>query len=324
MTRRVFLTGITGHLGYHVALELLERGYSVIALARDPSVVSLADHLTIVRGDITVPEGYVNTLSNCDLVIHAAALVSFGGSADEHERLNAKATVELVTRAAEAGVDKFVYVSSRGTRASAPVPEDSNEDLPFLARNRRDAYIDSKVAAEQAVLAAADRLEVAVVSPTALIGGRDHKPGPAGWLVRDFIEKGAGFYLDGGLNLIDVRDAAAATVTALQTKNSANVFFLAGHNVTMADLYGELSKITGRRAPLFCLPTVVAWCAAVMLSAFSKMTGRSALVTPSKVLALKRRQSYCDNSRAVGMLAMKVTPLAETLDMTVRYFQVME
>lgn len=321
MSKLVFLTGITGHLGYHVAKELLARGHRVCALVRDTSRLQLSDPgLTTVSGDLLSPESYASALEGCYGVIHTAAMVSFGGATEEHYRINATATRDLVERAAAQGAKRFVLVSSRGTRQTAKVPESSTEELPFLPEKERDAYIASKIAAEQIVLAAADRLGVVVISPTALLGGNDHKPGPAGALVRDFAAGGARFYLEGGLNLVDVRDVARATVSSLEGDCNGAVYFLSGHNVTMYELYQELAAVTNRPIPAFRLPTGVAWGGAVVLSALSTLTSRPEAVTPAKVLAFRDRRSFCDNSRAVAELGMTVTPLRITIKEAVSYF----
>ncbi|HYA48904.1 MAG TPA: SDR family oxidoreductase, partial [Burkholderiales bacterium] len=97
---RFFLTGGTGFLGSHIAVELLKRGFAVSLLARPGSRGSAADRvselldwfgldnparrrLTVVEGDIMrpnlglEPSARRGALRGTDEIIHCASSTSF-------------------------------------------------------------------------------------------------------------------------------------------------------------------------------------------------------------------------------------------------------
>lgn len=71
---RVLLLGGTGSIGTPVLRELIQRGHEVVALARsDRSANALKQQgVTVLRGDIAAPQGWVPALPAVDGVIHLA------------------------------------------------------------------------------------------------------------------------------------------------------------------------------------------------------------------------------------------------------------
>ncbi|MCW8914474.1 MAG: NAD-dependent epimerase/dehydratase family protein [Magnetovibrio sp.] len=318
----VFLTGVTGHLGNHVAEELIQQGYDVKALVRKDPAHKIAG-VDYVRGDVCEPSSYADVMKTCQATIHAAAAVSFGGNASEHMRINHDATLNLLSEAQNAKQKRFIFVSSRGTHNSAHNPKTADETTGFIRFEDADGYMASKLQAEQAVCEAAqtESIETITVSPTAIMAGRDHKPGPAGALVRDFMAGKAKFYLDGGINIVDVHDAAKATVAALSHGDTGETYFLGGTNATMREIYQIIAEITGQKAPTFMMPTFVAYTAATLFLVIEKLTGRPAPVTPKKVVSFKKRHSYCNAAKARDVLGLPQTPLRETIKETIEFFK---
>jgi len=78
---RVFLTGASGYIGKHIALELLSRGHQVIGLARKSSErTKYATEMEWCFADLSDFDNYLNTLTQSDAVIHCAMDYSSFGS----------------------------------------------------------------------------------------------------------------------------------------------------------------------------------------------------------------------------------------------------
>jgi UDP-glucose 4-epimerase len=143
----IALTGATGFIGNHLLRELTRRGYRVRVLLRSPTALP-PNCTNAVIGDISRPINMAAALAGVDTVIHSAGLAAtMTGSPDEDfRRLNTAATANLAQAAQNAGVRRFIYMSS--LRAQADVSADTvlTEDLE---PRPTDAYGRSKLAAEQ-------------------------------------------------------------------------------------------------------------------------------------------------------------------------------
>ena len=152
---KVFISGINGFLGSHIALALLERGAEVIGLARkDPhNPLISARRIDICFGDLNTPLRYKTALRDCQAVINCAALTSFSsGDKEAYFKSNWLGTKELLLTASECGVQKFIHCGTRGTLGVACPPEYSDESCAHGAENCRGDYLQSKYLGEREVL----------------------------------------------------------------------------------------------------------------------------------------------------------------------------
>lgn len=81
---KVLVTGVSGFLGGHIALQLLNQGHSVIGTIRDseraPAIRKALDgegvkldHLTLVELDLLRDEGWREAAAQSDCMIHVAS-----------------------------------------------------------------------------------------------------------------------------------------------------------------------------------------------------------------------------------------------------------
>ena len=78
---RVFLTGASGYIGKHVALELLTRGHQVIGLARTSSErTEYSTEIEWCHADLSSFSAYWKKLAVSDAVVHCAMDYSSSGS----------------------------------------------------------------------------------------------------------------------------------------------------------------------------------------------------------------------------------------------------
>ena len=86
----IFVTGGTGLVGSHILLELSQKGEQFKALKRDSSSFSICENIfkhynaedlfekiNWVVGDINDIPSLESGMQNCDMVLHAAGVVSF-------------------------------------------------------------------------------------------------------------------------------------------------------------------------------------------------------------------------------------------------------
>jgi nucleoside-diphosphate-sugar epimerase len=143
----IALTGATGFIGQYLLRELTGAGYRVRVLLRTPTVLP-PNCTNAVIGDLNRPINIAAALSGVDTVIHSAGLAPrmTGSPAEDFRRMNTSATGELARAAQQAGVRRFVFLSSLRAQADVSAPQvltEESEPRPT------DAYGQSKLAAEQ-------------------------------------------------------------------------------------------------------------------------------------------------------------------------------
>jgi UDP-glucose 4-epimerase len=158
---RVLVTGATGVIGAEVVRQLLERGDSVVATGRNLS----SGPLSLLNGDLERHAADIRDSarmlsliesSRAEVLIHLAASLPATAEADPvgAAELNILATAALFELAASAGVERFIYASSKS--AYGPLPQGAIVDERYLARPT-SCYGATKLAAEIAIGAQALR-----------------------------------------------------------------------------------------------------------------------------------------------------------------------
>jgi nucleoside-diphosphate-sugar epimerase len=190
---RIFMTGGTGFLGSHVAVELLRRGYRVCLLARSGKQRSAEDRvkelldwfglpaegrqgLRVVEGDITRqglgidPAVFRELALETDEIIHCASNTSFAErKRAEVEAVNADG-LSHVLDFARAGLAYFFHHVSTAFVAGKTTgicPEE-----PVTAREFFNAYEETKCRGEQMALAACQEagLGLTIYRPSIVYG----------------------------------------------------------------------------------------------------------------------------------------------------------
>jgi nucleoside-diphosphate-sugar epimerase len=157
---RVLVTGGAGFIGSAVVRRLLADGrFDVRVSDQRPAPEWMREGAEVHTGDLRSVEEARRATAGCDQVIHLAAIV--GGIANFHKlpftltAVNAALHAAAIQAALDAGVERFVYVSSSMVFERArvfPTPESHLPDSP----TPRSAYGFSKLAGEVACRAAHD------------------------------------------------------------------------------------------------------------------------------------------------------------------------
>lgn len=170
----VLITGAAGLLGSHVTELALSRGEAVRILARPGEDVAwlAAAGAQVSRGDMTDRASLEAALEGVRRVIHCAARTGPWGPSAEYERVNVRGLQSLVEAALDAGVRRFVHVSSMSVHGN-DVGGTIDESAPF--HREPDPYNRSKIAGERVLLRLMRERDapVTIVRPGLIYGPRD-------------------------------------------------------------------------------------------------------------------------------------------------------
>lgn len=107
------ITGGTGFVGKRLTALAIERGDRVRALTRRPQPAQPG--ITWIKGSLEQPDALSRLATGADAVIHVAGVVNAPSMAD-FLRGNAEGTAAMIAAARDAGVRRFVHVSSLSAR----------------------------------------------------------------------------------------------------------------------------------------------------------------------------------------------------------------
>ncbi len=261
----VLLTGATGFLGSALAARLKATKsdkiqYIVKPVIRNPHSVGAPDD-SVIR-ELTVSTDWLPVLVDQHVVVHTAARVHvMNHQSDdpllEYRKVNVDGTLNLARQAAEAGIRRFIFVSSIKVNG-----EQTTLDQSFTADQvpaPQDAYGISKLEAERALqgLAKETGMEVVIIRPPLVYG-----PGVKGnfAMMIKLLDKRLPLPL-GAINnkrsLVALDNLVDLIITCINHPAAANQVFLAGDgkDLSTSELLREIGKAMGKPARLIPVPS---------------------------------------------------------------------
>lgn len=279
---KVLLTGATGFVGKALANKLLEDGYEVTAVVRECSaeLPEVVNQLEV--GDMSLlhtdkPQDLIRTALNVtDVVVHAAARVHImddkaSDPLTEFRKVNVGVTLTLANMAANAGVKRFIFLSTAKVNGESTFEEAFHEtDIP----EPHDPYAISKWEAEQGLwkIITKTGMEVVIIRPPLIYG-----PGVKGNFVcmMRWIQKGIPLPL-GAINnrrsLLALDNLISFIGLCMSHPNAANETFLIadGEDVSTTELLHKVACALGKKPHL--IPISVNW-----MNFLAKLLGKQAV-----------------------------------------------
>jgi dihydroflavonol-4-reductase len=251
---KTLVTGGTGFVGLHLATELERRGDELRLLVRESSNLDPLEGIEFERaiGDVTDRDSVRRSMQGVDRVFHVAGTTSMR-TRDRIRvfQVNVEGTRNVFEEALSAGVERAILTSSSSAVGAARPGETIDEDAPFTVGRLGVAYINSKHDAELVAMRTAARgLPVVIVNPSFVLGPDDPNPrGTSNALIRRLLLRRIPGYVDGAINIVDVRDVARGHLLADERGETSERYLLTGRNFTLQRLFADLSRIAGVPTP---------------------------------------------------------------------------
>jgi dihydroflavonol-4-reductase len=280
MTDTVLLTGISGFLGGHVALALLEAGFTVRGTVRNADKAHKVrdtlgrckvdpSRLEIVELNLTRDEGWRGAATGCRYVQHIASpfVTSMPKDKSELIRPAVEGTARAINSALAAGVERIVLTSSTvavnyGHPRSRTKPF-TEADWTMLDQPGITAYIESKTLAEQKAWTVAEaagrRNDLVAVNPGIMLGPLlDDDLGTSGAIVQRLLNGSLRVAPKIAMPITDVRDSAAVHVAAMTSPGAGGRRYLVAQDTLSIKQMGDELRVNfpGKRfrLPLFEAP----------------------------------------------------------------------
>lgn len=267
VNKKVLLTGITGFVGSHTAIQLLEKGYQVIGTLRnmkraDSIRTTIAQHtsqtakLSFVEAEIQDEQIWQKLMVGIDYVQHIASPFPKVMPKNENELIipARQGNLNILSAASACGVKRVVITSSTAA-ISYGQPKESRrrtfDETDWTNLNLGDdvtPYYKSKTLAEKAawdfMKTDTSGLELSVVCPGLILGP----------LLEEDFNASANVIIklmDGsmpavprmGFDLVDVRSIASLLILAMEQPSARNQRYIGSSGyITFTDMAGLLKK----------------------------------------------------------------------------------
>jgi len=265
----ILLTGATGFLGRQLAKYLHSKPHvGLTAVVRRSVDISAFQTREVQR--INANTDWSEALINQQVVIHAAARAhimkeDLADPVVEYRQVNVDGTVNLARQAAEAGVRRFIFISSIGVNGNINIKPFTEDDTPKPA----DPYAQSKLEAEQGLweIQHETGMELVVIRPPLVYG--PNAPGNFGSLTR-WIDKGVPLPLGAIQNqrsLVALDNLVDLIITCIDHPAAANQVFLAGdgQDLSTTELLRSVARAAGKPSRLIPIPSSLLMLAATLL-----------------------------------------------------------
>jgi dihydroflavonol-4-reductase len=322
--KKILITGGTGFLGAHIVRQFLDLGEknlrvmasSVPAWMSDagiePAVGSIADRVAVA-----------GAVKNVSAIFHLAGKVSRDNNqAASMNKIHVEGTRILCEAAKEAGVKTLILASSSGTIAVSEDEQVFDETFPQpVDVISQWAYYASKYYQERTALDNfdGDGRKLVILNPTLLLGPDDERLSSTK-VVLDFLARKIPYSPSGGLSVVDARDAAAAFITALEKGRHQEKYLLGSANLTFAEFFGRLERLSGVSAPMIKMPKKLAMAGSSVIESVFKHWGKASPVA-SKEVEQAEHFWYFDSAKAEEELGFAPRDPQETLNDTITYLR---
>ncbi|MEO5683031.1 MAG: NAD(P)-dependent oxidoreductase [Chitinophagaceae bacterium] len=292
MKKKLLITGASGFLGYHLIEAALLKNYDVYAGVRGSSSTVHLDtnKVTVIHLDLSDTDGTKNILKQHGIkyIIHAAALTR-AKTESAYNFSNALLTRNLAVAAADAQIEKFVFISSLAALGPSVNGEPVKEDA---VPNPLTWYGKSKLLAEN-YLREIPQLPFIVLRPTAVYGPREKDL----LLLVKSVKRGIEVYIGNGkqkLSFVYVKDVADLAVKCLESKIKGEFYNIGDGRVY--DRYGfanAAKKATGKKTIRLQLPLGLLKIVAAGMDKLYSRSSKTPVLNEDKVKELTAADWSC-------------------------------
>ncbi len=249
----IAVTGANGLLGSFIIRELIKEKKSFVALKRKDSEISLltdiAKEIQWRDADILNPVELEEALTNVDVVIHAAAMVSFNPRLQRKIfEVNVNGTRNVVNACLTANVKKLIHISSVAALGRLKGESLIDENHKWTDNALNSTYAKTKYLSELEVLRGQEEgLETVLLNPSVILAPADWNKSSA--KLFKYVWDEHSFYIANNMNYVDVRDVARAAVQFIAQSSAGQRFILNAGSIELNVFFRKIAERFKKRPP---------------------------------------------------------------------------
>lgn len=317
---KILLLGATGLLGHNVVQQLINEGHTlVVPLRHHDALVPNTKDVNIIAVPDYSESIIMQAAMGCDAIINCAGVTNMSLlRREDYLAINRNLCKTLVNVMKIHGIKRLVHTSTVNTIGYGTVDNPADEERNMCEPFTQSLYATSKLEGEDIVLHEASMhpdWHVVVLNPGYMLGPMDSKPSSGRMLMMGF-RKPLMFAPKGGKAFVDVRDVAAAAVSALVNGRNGQRYIITNSHgcLTIKELYILQAMTMRYRQRVLTLPNWVMTVAGRCGDLLRTLGIRTELST-CNMQQLNVREYY-DNSLAIKELYLKES----SIDQSIRNF----
>lgn len=318
---RIAITGSSGFVGSVLIKKLQESNHHLKLLSRQHQNHTV-DNITYVYGDLLNKESLDLLVKDTEAVIHLAAIISAKDGNDENVfNTNINGTKNLLEAARNAGVKRFVHLSSVTAFNQKPFDETMDETRELTKTILKNYDLSKRISQEIALKYSDKIFEVIVLAPTAIFGPYDYKPSLIGNTIINFYNKKIPAIFNGGVDFVDIRDLANAIINTLTKGVAGKVYLISGEWISLKQLAAEIGQIKGKNISLPVLPVPLIFLSLPFIKIWTALTGKLDYFTKQAIYNLIFSNKKISCAAAEKELNYHKRPFKESLYDTIVWFK---
>ncbi len=322
---KIFITGVTGYIGYKMMHAALSKGYTVHALVRGKGngIRFLHANLHYFYGDITDIQSVKIAMKGCHIVFHVAAITQlWHKNKSLFYEVNVGGTKNVLEAASCLEVQKFIFTSScavLGPSSNYPVAEDDLRKIAF-----ENDYEIGKHCAEELVKEYSKKMFAVIVSAPRVYGpGLLTKGNPVNKIISKIINRKYTF-IPGAKNVVGnyafVDDVVEGHFLAMEHGVSGEKYNLGGENIDYSTFFNEVRQGAEKKIKFIPVSRLLLKASFICVQLFNKMLGIDSHIDYKLADRLfQNRAVNCD--KAVKQLGYHITPFKEGIEKTIAHLK---
>ena len=209
--------------------------------------------------------------------------------------------------------------------AALHIPVHLTESMRRRTQDADDYYL-SKILSDREIdgfLETHREMWACMVLPGWMVGPGDAGPTSSGQVILDFLNRRLPGVPPATFSVVDARDVAEAMWLAAIHGRRGERYITAGRNMKMGELFQELERISGVRAPRWGVPRQLLYAIRAANEVWARVSGRPALISLATVrlMARERDRTRFHHRKSEQALGIRFRPVEETLRDTIAWYR---
>ncbi len=294
------VTGSDGHLGSWIVKKLIKKGKTVRGLRLPNSTLKTPIIENVFYGDVTNKESLYDffNLENAK-VIHTAGLINVSTKMTKTlYNVNVQGSINILELCKEHHFP-LTYISSvHSFSARKGFVDEYSEINPQKVVG---PYAFTKATTTLIMEKERENLNINIVFPSGILGPKDYGHNHLNSVIEDRIDGKLYAYLEGGYDMVDVRDVADFVAKLATSKITNENFIISNKFISVKDFLDKIGNIIKDKKHLVKIPNNLAKILAPLSEAYYKIIKRPTLFCSYSIFTLTNSPIFSHEKATISL-----------------------